>query len=224
MKTGSPNTKRIVLALGSISLALSATSLLAADTGYSGMAGSSTGLQSGLYMATDLGLNLADDLTVSSVGSVSLSPGVRWDLSTGYAFKLADQLTLAPEVEVGVIYNPLDKATAAGGPSASISGSYVQVPVMGNGIVNWQFSPHWVAYAGGGAGYDYMSLDVTSVGGASFSGTSNESDFAWQGLAGIRYAFGSSEVGLGYKYLAVKPSGMETIGNSTILLSFTVHF
>lgn len=214
MKTSTHNIKRMLLALGTVSLALGTTSLLAADADYGGMTGSSTGLQSGSYIATDLGLNLASDLTVPFVGSISLSPGVRWDISTGYAFKLADQLTLAPEVELGIIYNPLDKATGGG----SVSGSYVQVPVMADGVLNWQFSPHWVVYAGGGAGVDYSSLDISGA------GTGRESDFAWQGLAGIRYGFGPGEIGLGYKYLAVKPSGMETIGNNTVLVTLMFHF
>jgi opacity protein-like surface antigen len=200
--------------IGSASLIPGATSLLAADD--------SSGLSSGLYLSTDAGLNLADNLTVPS-GSVSLSPGLRWDLSTGYAIKLSDQLTLAPELEVGVLFNSLDNASA-GRHSASVSGYFTQVPLLANAVLNWQFSPNWVAYAGGGAGCDYSYLNVTSVGGIGIGATGSESDFAWQGMAGIRYKFGSSELGLGYKYLAFKPSGMQTVGNNAIMLSYTFHF
>lgn len=219
MKTSSCNTTRIALILGSASLALGATSLLADDASSGGMVVPPPGLRSGFYIATDAGLNLADDLAISrSTGSISLSPGVRWDLSMGYAIKLTDELTLAPELEVGVIYNELDTASA-GHNHASVSGAYYQVPIMVNAVLNWQFSPNWVLYAGAGAGYDYNYLDVTGV-----SVTGGESDFAWQGMAGIKYAFGASEVGLGYKYLAVQPSGLNTIGNNTFMLSYTLHF
>lgn len=200
--------------LGSASLVLGATSLLAQDT--------SSGLKSGLYLSTDAGLNLADNLTMSE-GSISLSPGLRWDVSMGYAFKLSDRFSLDPEMEVGILYNSLDTASA-GGQGASVSGSLTQVPVLANAVLNWQFNPHWVAYAGGGAGYDYSSLNVSSVGGIGIGATGSESDFAWQGMAGIRYMFGSSELGLGYKYLAVKLSGLQTVGNNAIMVSYTFHF
>ena len=214
MKTCSCKVIRIALMLGSASVVLGATSLLAGD--------GSSGLSSGLYLATDAGLNLADNLTTSS-GSISLSPGLRWDFSTGYAFKLSDQLTLAPELEVGIIYNSLDNASA-GGQSASVSGSFTQVPLLANAVLNWQFSPNWVAYAGAGAGLDYSFLSVSSAGGIGLGATASESDFAWQGMAGIRYKFGSSELGLGYKYLAVQPSGLQTVGNNAFMVSYTFHF
>lgn len=217
MKTSSCNSTRIALLLGSASLALGATSLLAEDASSAGMVVPPPGLRQGLYLATDAGVNLAGNLTVPS-GSISLSPGVRWDMIMGYAIKLSDNVTLSPEVEFGIIYNGLNTASA-GHRSASASGSFFQVPLMANAVVNWQFSPRWVLYGGGGAGLDYSSLDVTGVG-----WSNGESDFAWQGMAGIKYAFANSEVGLGYKYLAVQPSGLRTIGNNMILLSYTMHF
>ena len=196
--------------LGCAGLLLGAPALWAAEGG------------AGSYFGTDVGVNLAGDLNVPS-GSVGLDTGVRWDIYTGYAFKIADKLTLAPEVELGIIYNPLKDASARGA-HGSVSGSFFQVPVLINGVFSWQFSPNWVAYGGGGAGCDFMSLSVDSVGGRGFNTFSSETDFAWQGMAGIKYKFGSSEVGLGYKYLAVKPSGLETIGNNAISISYTFHF
>ncbi len=229
MKTCLNNVKHITLLLGSASLALSATSLLAADADSSGMVVPPPELRSGVYLGTEVGLNLADDLTGSghtflgpTTASVSFSPGVRWDLSLGYAIKLADQLTLGPEVEVGILYNPLDSVSgrAAGvSVSKSISGYLIQVPVMGNAVLRWQFSPGWVLYGGGGAGYDYCVLGVNND-----DHIGHEGDFAWQAMVGLKYAFGPSEVGLGYKYLAVQPSGAKTVGNNSIMLSYTVHF
>lgn len=43
-------------------------------------------------------------------------------------------------------------------------------------------------------------------------------------MAGIKYSFGASEVGLGYKYLAVQPNGLQTVGNNTFMLCYSVHF
>jgi opacity protein-like surface antigen len=205
MKTCSCKTTRIALLLGSAGLVLGATSLLAGDAS-----------DGGLYFGTDAGVNLADDLSVSGVGSVSLSPGVRGDLTTGYAIKLSDQLSIAPELEVGFIYNSFDKATA-GGVSAPASGDFFQMPLLANAVLDWHISSDFVAYAGGGAGFDYL---VSS----SYGNIGSETDFAWQGEAGLKYKLGSGELGLGYKYLACKPSGMGTVGNSAILLSYTFHF
>jgi hypothetical protein len=212
-KIGSGKVARLGLMLGCAGLTFGATSLRAQDVNLRGF-----------YMATDAGVNIADNLVVPT-GSISLGTGVRWDVSMGYDFKLSDQFSLAPELEVGLMYNPLDTATPNGGKSVSASGQFIQVPVMANGILNWNFSPNWVAYAGAGAGIDEDVLNVSSVGGNSTTGlTGNECDFAWQGMVGIRYAFGSSEIGLGYKYLSVKPNGVQTVGNSAIMASYTLHF
>ncbi len=213
-KTGSSKVARLGLMLGCAGLTFGATSLRAQDVNLRGF-----------YMATDAGVNIVDDVTLTATGknggSVSLGTGVRWDVSMGYDFKLSDQLSLAPELEVGLMYNPLDTYTSTSGKSSSISGQFIQVPVMANAILNWQFAPNWVAYGGAGAGMDYSILNVSSSGS---SGIASEADFAWQGMVGIRYAFGSSEIGLGYKYLSVKPNGVQTVGNSAIMASYTLHF
>jgi len=208
MKLKSCKTIRTVVLLGSATMALTSTSLLADGSN-----------STGLYIGTDAGLNLAGDLTIPGLTSISLSPGVRWDFTTGYAFKLADNLTLAPEVELGLIYNSFDKDTVNGVGTAPVNGDLLQVPILGNLILNWHFSDNWVAYGGGGAGYDYFVLDETDLG-----VSSTESDFAWQGEAGIKYKFGSSEVGLGYKYLASQPSGLKTVANNAIMVTYTLHF
>jgi len=176
----------------------------------------------GLYLNTDAGLNLAGNLSAYGL-SISTDPGVRWDLSLGYAFKVSDAFTVATELETGIIYNSLDQWKYAG-DSGSINGSYTQVPIMANVIVDWHIDSDWTTYAGAGAGYDYNSLDVSNLVGNDL-GSSSESDFAWQLKAGIKYKLGdSSELGLGYEYLAVKPSGLGTIGNNAIFASYTFHF
>jgi len=167
-------------------------------------------------MAADAGVNLADNLTVVGQGTISLDAGVQCDLATGYAFKLSDEVTLAPELQVGVMYNALDHASAQG-QTASVSGSFIQVPVMANAVVNWQFGPPFVLYAGAGAGLDSSFISNTA-------GNGSETDFAWQIMAGTRYVIGASEISLGYTYLAVKPSGLQTVGNNSIMLSYTFHF
>lgn len=206
------NTPRFAPLIASACLLVGATSLYAGDA--------SSG---GFYMNTDVGLNLMDNLKSGPV-SISMDPGVRWDISMGYAFKISDQLTLGPEFETGVLYNSMDKASV--GPlSASLSGDYVQVPLLANLVLNWNFSHDWVAYAGFGGGADVSLLDVSSVRNVAINQISSETDGAWQAEAGIRYKIGgSSALGLGYKYLAFTPSGLTTVGNNSIMASYTINF
>jgi opacity protein-like surface antigen len=172
----------------------------------------------GFYINTDAGLNLMDDLKLSSgAGKISLNPGLRWDISMGYAFRLSDQFTLGPELETGILYNSLDQVYA-GGASGPASGDFVQVPVLANAVLNWNFHPNWVAYVGGGGG-----VDASLVSGSGVIGS--ETDAAWQVMAGVRYKLGSSSaLGLGYKYLACSPTGLKTVGNNSIIASFTYNF
>lgn len=203
---------QIIIILGSVSL-LGGYLLRAGDT------------NSGFYISTDAGLNLASSLNVpggSNPGGsfsgpiIHLDPGLRCDLSAGYAFKLSDEFTLSPELETGFIYNYF----------SDYSEDYTQVPMMANAVLSWRFRPSWSVFAGGGAGCDYSSLSTSSVGGYVIRphNKTTEYDFAWQAMAGIQYRFGSSEVGLGYKYLAVQPFGWDTVGNNTIFSAYTFHF
>jgi opacity protein-like surface antigen len=206
-------TLRLAFLLGSASLLTAALSLHAGDSN-----------SSGFYIGTDLGVNLADKLTTPSL-SISLDPGLRWDVSMGYAIKLSDQFTLAPELETGILYNSLDKGTLTGGSSVPVSGEYFQVPLLANLVLNWHFTPHWVAYAGAGGGFDADTLNVSSVNNTPITDIGSEVDAAWQVEAGVRYKFGgSSDLGLGYEYLAATPNGLKTVGNSAILASYTFHF
>jgi opacity protein-like surface antigen len=188
-------------------------------------------------MSLDGGVNLAGSLKLSGFlpgSSISLNTGVRFGLETGYAFKLADHFTVALELEIGILYNTLNQATASVGgvtASAAVSGDYCQVPILVNGIFNWEFASHWVAYAGAGAGYNLLILsnnNGNSNGGGGNGGPNTnigtEGDFAWQVLGGIRYSTGRWDIGAGYKYLATQPSGFKTQSNNAILASFTLHF
>lgn len=217
----------ILIALVSVSAAASALADSGPVTAPSGpqFISNDVGLRSGPYVTTDAGVNLAEklkgrgDLTGLSA---SFSPGVRWDLSTGYAFKLADALTLAAELQVGIIYNSFDRASynAPGfSISAPIDGNFLQVPLLFNAIVNYEVLHNWVIYAGGGVGVNFV---FDNISGSDVIG--DESDFAWQGFGGIKYEFGRSDLGVGYKYLGFQPSGAKTLGNNDILVSYGFHF
>ena len=207
MKIRSLKARQFAIMICSASL-LAATTPLRAGDGSSG----------GLYLNSDVGVNLMDNLTSPSTPAISFNPGLRWDVSTGYGFKLVDKLVLAPELETGILYNSLDKA-ANGVP---ISGSYVQVPLLANLVLNCHVSDQFVVYAGAGGGFD---LSAISISGPYASAIGSETDAAWQVMAGIRYKFGgSSALGLGYKYLAFTPEGGNSVGNNSIFASYTLNW
>lgn len=176
---------------------------------------------SGFYVGTDAGLNLIHDLNAPNV-SISLRPGVRGDATVGRAWKLADEFSVAGELDAGILYNTLDKATSQG-QTVSAGGSLSDVPLLAHAVFRWQFYPHWIAYAGAGVGGTFSSLHV-NAGGSNYGLSGTDVDFAWQTMAGVRYRIGSSEIGLGYEYFSFRRSGLQTVGNNTILASYTFCF
>jgi len=203
----------------SAGIAMGATSLLADEFIY----GNTKPVTA--VVTTDIGLNLADKLQLSGgafFGSptVSFNPGFRWDLTLGCAVKIVNHLTIQPEFEFGVIYNALD-TIAADGVSVPAGGDLFQVPLMANVLINWEFCRNWFVYGGAGAGYDYVIWNTTSIDGVDIDPIhSEETDAAWQGMAGVRYRFDSCALSLGWKYLAFKPKGLKTVGNSDLIVSF----
>jgi hypothetical protein len=153
------------LALGCAGLAMTAGRLQAQDA------------LSGFYLGTDAGLNLTSDLNAPNV-SISLRPGVRGDAFMGRAWKVADELSVAAELDAGVLYNTLDKANSQG-QSIAAGGSLTDVPLLAHGVLRWHFHPHWIAYAGVGAGGTFSSLHL-DAGGSNFGLAGTEADFAWQ--------------------------------------------
>jgi OmpA-OmpF porin, OOP family len=197
------------LALSCGGLGLSAGSLSAQDT------------LSGFYVNTGAGLNLSSDLNAAAV-SISLRPGVRGDASLGRAWGLAGNFSAGAEIQTGILYNTLDKARSQG-QSVSVGGSLMDVPLLAHAVLHWQFQPRWTAYAGAGVGCAFSSLHINSTGG-NYGLNGTDVDFAWQAMTGIRYRFGASEVGLGYEYFSFRRSGVEMVGNNTILVSYTFRF
>jgi opacity protein-like surface antigen len=201
-----------VLVLGSAVLIPGATTARAEDK------------DQGFYLGADAGVNLADDLVsdFGSSASVSLNPGIRGDFFAGYAFGLSDHLTLAPELELGAIYNSFGNGSASG-QNTSGGGDLVQVPLMVNAVLSYKFSPRWSTYGGVGVGAEYFDVSVSD--GSSLSGLAgSEGDVAWQVMIGIQCKLGPGDLGLGYKYLGCSALFFNNIGNNTISASYTIHF
>lgn len=182
------------------------------------------GNNAGFYIGTDAGVNIMEDVTLPGVAaSVSTDPGLRWSLEAGYGFRLSDKLTLGAEVETGILYNSLSKASVSGF-SVPLGGDYYQVPVLANLVLTFR-AGKWVPYVGFGGGFAYSSVSINSVGSIPVSGFGDETDPAFQAMAGLRYQISDhTDIGLGYKYLAVFPSNINSVGNHAISASFTCRF
>jgi len=161
------------------------------------------GAGEGFYLGTDAGLNILEGNK-----NVRTEPGVRWDLEGGYGFKLSPQLTLAPELEAGWIYNNLRH-----------TGEINQIPLLCNFVLNAHLGK-WVPYFGLGGGGDIINASSGKGGGYS------NMDLALQAQAGVRYMVTDHfDVGVGYKYLVdfLEHRG-ETASDNSFLLSASYHF
>jgi len=192
MKSNSHFAVRATLMLGSAGLLLAARPLLAEDAG-----------STGFYIGADGGVNLAN---LSGEGvSIPLDTGYRVDFTTGYGLKLSDKWILAPEMEVGFLYN-----------SQSSLLDYYQIPVLAKAVLTCKFNDAWSIYGGGGAGYELLDQSELGL-------DNTVEDLAWQVEAGLKYSFGRSDLGLGYKHLEFAGSGLN-VSNDSIMLSYTLHF
>lgn len=200
---------RLALAVGCASLAATAGHL---DAGQ---------YLSGFYVSTDAGLNLTSTLHAPTV-SISSHPGVRGDVLAGDAWALGKEWSFAAELETGLLYNSLSTATSRG-HSVAVGGSLADVPLLAHAVLRWQFHPRWIAYAGAGAGGAFSSLHMTS-GATNYGLNGIQANVAWQTMAGVRYQFGPNEIGFGFEHFSFNRSGLQSIGNNTILASYTFCF
>lgn len=200
MKKYSGGVLQIALMLGSALLLTGAT--LHAQNG-----------PAGYYLTGEVGASFGDNVTANiGFGNnvTSLNTGVRADVCGGYNFDLGRNFYLAPELELGYLYNSFTDDNNA---SASLD----QVPVLVNGVLTWQFAPRWSAYGGLGVGAEYMYVTASDGGGGGSGGV------CWQAKLGVQYRLGPGDLGLGYEYLGVAAPFI-SVANHTVFASYTFHF
>jgi len=140
----------------------------------------------GPYVRTDLGFGFVNNLESSqtlkgnvlpglhgtlSDPSISINPGVRFDVVPGFNF--TDWLGV--ELSGGILYNGLDHLNGNGtvtlsggtetvGPGGlSLTGTYLQVPVLASSVFRWPGQGRWKPYLSTGFGFAYTQLQVTQV-------------------------------------------------------------
>jgi opacity protein-like surface antigen len=185
----------------------------------------------GFYVNANAGVNIMPDITTSAggvTGKIGLNPGARVGASVGYMVPVMPKMSLGLEMEVGAIVNTLDNVSAsAGGPATSVDarGYYYQLPFLVNAVAVFHTVPKWAFYAGVGGGGTYSRLHIRDIGGVRVDSDGDETDGAVQAMGGVRYQISpSSEVGLGYKYLAVFVKGTDRVESHAVVATYTFHF
>ena len=140
----------------------------------------------GPYVRTDLGFGFVNNLESSQTltgtvlpgvagtlvnPSISVNPGVRFDVTPG--FNLTDWFGV--ELSGGILYNGLDHLNGSGtvtldggtetisGGGLSLTGRYLQVPAILSTVFRWPGQGRWKPYLSTGFGFAYSQLQITQV-------------------------------------------------------------
>jgi len=153
------------------------------------------------YVKADVGGNITQDADlkeffgpVAPGSKVKLDPGFRAGLTGGY------QLTdwFAGEVEVGYLENRIDSITGADRIHNAWFGN---VPFLVNGKLQYPNRSPLTPYIGAGVGFSEAIIDVgrINIAGTSLHGDLNDTVFAYQAFAGLRYSL-NDRMGLSVEY------------------------
>lgn len=140
----------------------------------------------GPYTRVDLGFGFVNNLESSQTltgsvlpgisgtlanPSISVNPGVRFDVSPGFNF--TDWLGV--ELSGGILYNGLDSLSGNGtlttdtgteslaNGGLNLTGRYIQVPVILSSVFRWPGQARWKPYLSTGFGFAYSQLQITQV-------------------------------------------------------------
>uniref|UniRef100_UPI000496E0A7 outer membrane protein n=1 Tax=Rhizorhabdus wittichii TaxID=160791 RepID=UPI000496E0A7 len=174
------------------------------------------------YVGVEGGLMQPQD-TKFNVGPSPLSPGGRTtidnklgydvDAILGYdfgMFRLEEEISYKRDRVKGITTGPSRTPAGPGGFGAppgvypDASGKNISFGVMLNGLLDFGNEDGLSAYVGGGAGIAALKLHNYNVSGGDFLDYDLSKRFAWQAIAGVRYAVSSHvDVGLKYRYFNV---------------------
>ena len=182
----------------------------------------------GPYVRTDLGFGFVNNLESSQTltgtvlpgvtgtlagPSISINPGVRFDVTPGFNF--TDWLGV--ELSGGILYNGLDHLngngtlTLDGGTEVigdgglSLTGRYIQVPVVLSSVFRWPGQGRWKPYLSTGFGFAYSQLQITQIDDTQTSDQLKEaytpafsvgSGFIWQVSDGVDFDVAYKLLGL----------------------------
>ncbi|HLX96229.1 MAG TPA: outer membrane beta-barrel protein [Verrucomicrobiae bacterium] len=172
-----------------------------------------TPLSGKVYLGFDAGAAWQQDITLrDTIGdsdNVTFDTGARLDCQLGYNLTT----NWAAELEVGLILSPVKNSAFLGTDFMEVD--LVELPVMVNVIYTRPLGRRFSACVGGGVGGAFSHYE-NGFG----ETTSSESAFAFQGLAGIKYAINERwDFGVAYKFLGTTDHdagpGSDSQGNET---------
>jgi len=150
-----------------------------------------TPLSGKVYLGFDAGAAFQQDITISDSDKVTFGTGARLDCQLGYNFTT----NWAAELEVGLIISPVAHSYVLGTDFMDLD--YTELPVMVNVIYTQPLGHHFSAYVGGGIGGVFSEYSDEFG-----DSTPSDSAFAFQGMAGIKYAINERwDFGVTYKFL-----------------------
>ena len=221
----------------------SATKLASVAALICGLDASTAAWGQNLYLTTELGGTLVNDVTIKNAGGIqaTFDPGVGGTVCLGYRIAPA----WAVEFETGVLWNSFDKIGGVTLESMHASADLYQIPFKLNVIYSAPTKGRWTPYIGAGAGGMATILEgsVDPVPGpapASVSVIGNENfcdidlTFAYQAVVGLRYRLSPhAQVDVGYKFFGTldhswrdrgRDFKTEAIYTHAFLASFTWSF
>lgn len=132
----------------------------------------------------------------SGASKVTLNPGFRVDLGSGYEFTPY----FAVDWEIGILAASIDKASGL----QEMDGTITQVPLLVNAAFQYQNETGFTPFVGAGVGVSSSAIRVDEARSstARLEGSDYQFVFAWQAIGGIKYEVAKRlNLGLVYKYL-----------------------
>jgi OOP family OmpA-OmpF porin len=155
------------------------------------------------------------NVTVTSLvgGPVGLDPSFKAKMDVGFGVSVSAgyQGLFIPEFrvegEINYHSNQIDTVTSSFLPSPhsfGATGSIDSIGLMLNGYYDFLNSSAWTPYLGGGIGAAHLAVTDAGIPAlSSFTASARDWQFAYQGIAGVRYSFTPSiSASLDYRYFA----------------------
>jgi opacity protein-like surface antigen len=159
----------------------------------------------GPFLNTDFG---ASFITGQPQG-ISVDPGIRFSLMPGYRVYNDDVFSVSLQLDTGLIWNSY---------KGSARGDLYQVPFLAGFEYAFHAGSVLEPYFGVAGGGNYMQD----------SGSENDiskTAGAVQAMAGLRFKLSKhAELGVGYKFLASFPSGVDYLGDHSVSATLVLRF
>jgi hypothetical protein len=172
----------------------------------------------GPFLNSDIGVSFLQNFP----SGFTTDPGVRFSLAPGYRIYYDDAMEVSLQLETGLIWNSYRWHSGFN----SAQGDMYQVPVMAGFEYAFHVAKIVVPYIGVAGGGVFNDREVSGHGlFGSATGSATSFDGGVQGMAGVRFRITEhADLGVGYKFLATFPSGIDYLGTHSVSLTFVWHF